>query len=95
MARERTGLRIGWILREYRRDQLESLAALAPDFAFLNYLKLPDDQTRLPAGAWQWAVYEVGDRRRALIEYARGAALVESMAPLRLLQALRAGGGPP
>lgn len=95
MARERTGLRIGWVLREYRRDQLKSLAALAPDFAFLNYLKLPDDRTRLPEGAWQWAVYEVEDRRRALIEHARGAALVESMAPLRLLQALRAGEGPP
>ncbi len=91
MARERTGLRIGWVLRDYNRPQLEALATLAPDFAFVNYQKLKDDQARLPAGPWRWAVYEVEDGRRALIEHARGAALVESMAPLRVLHDLRAG----
>lgn len=92
MARERTGLRIGWVLRDYRSDTLQQLAALAPDFAFINHQRLPDDQARLPAGPWRWAVYEVTDRRRALLEHARGAALVESMAPLRLLRELQAGG---
>lgn len=95
MARERTGLRIGWVLRNYDRDRLEALAALAPDFAFVNYQKLPDDQARLPAGSWRWAVYEVEDGRRALLEHARGVALVESMAPLRVLQDLRACEDPP
>lgn len=95
MARRQTGLRIGWVLRGYRRGQLDTLAALAPEFAFVNYLKLPDDHAQLLVGPWRWAVYEVTDGRRALLERARGAALVESMAPLRLLQELRAGEAQP
>ena len=95
MVREQTGLRIGWVLRDYDRRQLEALATLAPDFAFVNYEKLPDDKAPLLAGPWRWAVYEVGDGRRALIEHARGAALVESMAPLNVLRDLRAAVGSP
>lgn len=91
MARELTGLRIGWVLREYNRQQLAALAALAPDFAFVNFEKLPDDKARLPDGPWRWAVYEVADDRRARIEHARGAALIESMAPLRVLRGLQDG----
>lgn len=90
LAREQTGLRTGWVLRDYSREQLATLATLAPDFAFVNHEKLPDDQARLPAGPWRWAVYEVTDGRHALLEHARGAALVESMVPLRLLADLQA-----
>lgn len=90
MARERSGLRIGWVLRDYDAPQRELLESLAPGFAFVNYRKLPDGVARLPAGPWRWAVYEVEDARRALLEHARGVALVESMAPLRLQRELQA-----
>lgn len=90
LARERAGLRIGWVLRDVGRGSLGALAALAPEFAFIDWKRLPDDSAPLPDGPWRWAVYEVTDARRALREQARGAALIESMAPLRLQAELRA-----
>lgn len=90
MARERTGRRIGWVLRDYNAQQRELLQSLAPEFAFVNYRKLPDSPAPLPGGPWRWAVYEVEDARRALLEHARGVALVESMAPVRLQRELQA-----
>ena len=44
----------------------------------------------LPAGRWTWVIYEVTDAEQALDLAARGAAMVESMAPLSLAAALAA-----
>lgn len=89
MARERTGGPVGWVIERFDVAGLEELASLRPDFVFYDYLKLPGDAP-LPAGPWRWAAYEVKDTTRALAEARRGAALVESMAPLRLKKGLEA-----
>jgi glycerophosphoryl diester phosphodiesterase len=84
LARARAAGPVGWVIDRFDDASLAQLAALRPDFVFDDFLKAPPDDTPLPAGPWRWAVYEVKDAGRALREARRGAALVETMAPLRL-----------
>lgn len=93
IARARTGRPVGWVLEHFGGATPATLRELAPEFAFYDYLKAPAGEP-LPAGPWRWAAYEVTDAARARAEAARGAALVESMAPLRLLAELGAAGHP-
>jgi glycerophosphoryl diester phosphodiesterase len=89
IARQSTGMRIGWVIEWFSRAQLDLLQALRPEFVFYNYLKcLGPPEATLPAGPWRWVAYEVEDDARARAEFARGAAMVESMAPLRVAAGL-------
>jgi len=90
MARARGTGRVGWVIDRFDAASLAQLAGLSPDFVFYDYLKVPADDAPLPAGPWRWAVYEVKRAARALREVRRGAALVETMAPLRLRAQLEA-----
>lgn len=87
LARTVSGLPIGWVLEHTPAAQLERLTGLAPEFVFCDHRRLPHAGP-LPAGPWSWAVYEVRDAALARSLHARGAALVESMAPARLLAEL-------
>ena len=93
VARARTGRRVGWVLEQFGGTTPDTLSRLAPEFVFYDYLKAPAGEP-LPAGPWRWAAYEVRDAARALAEAARGATLVESMGPLRLLAELGAASQP-
>jgi glycerophosphoryl diester phosphodiesterase len=89
IARSATAGPVGWVIERFSGAQLELLQELRPDYVFYNYLKLSGPQSPLPAGPWRWVAYEVKDLARARAEFARGAALVESMAPLQLAAGLR------
>jgi len=93
LARAATGTPIGWVIEWFSRAQLELLQALRPEFVFYDYLKLAGSQAPLPSGPWRWVAYDVKDAARAATELARGAALVESMAPLKIAAGLRAASG--
>lgn len=88
-ARAVTGRPIGWVIDRFDAACLDTLASLQPEYAFYDCLKVPPGDAPLPPGPWRWAAYEVRDAARALAEARRGAALVESMAPLRLLADLQ------
>lgn len=90
VARAASGRPIGWVIERFDGSALDGLSALQPEFAFYDYLKRPAALQRLPAGPWQWAAYEVKTAARAREEGRCGAALVESMAPLRLQAELAA-----
>jgi glycerophosphoryl diester phosphodiesterase len=92
-ARRTSGTPVGWVIGSFSPSQLELLQALRPDYVFYDYLKCLGPAAALPAGPWQWVAYEVKDAARARTEFARGAAMVESMAPLRVAAALEASGG--
>jgi glycerophosphoryl diester phosphodiesterase len=91
-ARKQAGLPIGWVIRQFSRAQLDLLRALQPEYVFYNYLKCLGPGATLPEGPWRWVAYEVEDGERARTEFARGAAMVESMLPLKLAAALAAPG---
>jgi len=90
LAREMSGLPIGWVLDGGPGTQLAVLEALRPEFAFCDHRGLPVAGP-LPRGTWDWAVYEVTDGRLARALHARGVSLVESMVPARLLAELSGG----
>ena len=84
LARKSAGLPIGWIFDGRPDAQLAALEEMQPEFALCDQLELPAEGP-LPAGPWTWAVYEVTDVALARALHARGAAMIESMAPRRLL----------
>ncbi|MBS1199725.1 MAG: glycerophosphodiester phosphodiesterase [Proteobacteria bacterium] len=88
-ARAATGRPVGWVIDRFDAASQQTLASLRPEYVFYDYLKLPPGDASLPPGPWRWAAYEVKDAARALAEVRRGAALVESMAPLHLLAGLQ------
>ena len=92
IARSVAGLPIGWVFEGSSARHVATLEELQPEFAFCDHRRLPSAGA-LPAGPWTWAVYEVTDAHVARALHARGVALVESMAPLRLLAELSAAVG--
>jgi glycerophosphoryl diester phosphodiesterase len=94
MARAATGGPVGWVIERFNSSQLDLLQDLRPEFVFYDYLKLSGPDAPLTEGPWRWVAYEIKDATQARIEFARGAALVESMAPLGLAAALQVDGLP-
>ena len=87
IARDTSGLPIGWVFEGDPARNLAALEDLQPEFAFCDHRGLPAAGP-LPAGPWTWAVYEVTDAQLAFDLHARGVAMVESMAPRTLLAEL-------
>jgi glycerophosphoryl diester phosphodiesterase len=71
--------RIGWVLTQYDDASNAEAKALAPEFLFANLERLPQDDTPLWQGPWDWAIYEVRDLRTAQKLRDRGARFVETM----------------
>jgi glycerophosphoryl diester phosphodiesterase len=91
MARASGGIAIGWVL-DGDPVQLKSLLDLMrPEFVFCDHRRLPAGRA-LPAGPWAWVIYEVTDAGQALDLAGRGAAMVETMAPVRLAAELASRG---
>lgn len=91
-AREHGHWLTGWAIRTWDEDAHRVALELQPDYLFCNYEKVPDEE-RLWPGDWRWAIYEITDPEVALAWHARGAALIESMDPGRLLADPRLAGG--
>ena len=87
LVRKTAGLPIGWVFAGEPALHLATLEEMQPEYAFCDQRGLPAAGP-LPRGSWTWAVYEVTDAGLALALHARGVALVESMAPQRLLAEL-------
>ena len=85
IARDTESVPIGWVFEGDSARHMATLEELQPEFAFCDHRRLPAAGP-LPAGPWTWVVYEVTDAPLARSLRARGAAMVESMAP-RTLQA--------
>jgi glycerophosphoryl diester phosphodiesterase len=88
-ARAAAGMAIGWALDGDPAQLRPVLDLMHPEYVFCNHARLAPGRS-LPAGRWAWVLYEVTDADHALDLAARGAAMVESMAPLRLAAALAA-----
>jgi glycerophosphoryl diester phosphodiesterase len=90
LAREKTGLPIGWVLSEVAPLTALKCEAIAPEYLFCNHELLQASTGRLWRGPWQWVVYEVTSARLALELSARGVHMVETMAVRTLQRELKA-----
>ena len=87
IARVMSRARIGWVLTSYDEAVHAEASALQPEFLFANLERLPDDDTPLWRGSWDWAVYEVRDLRTAQRLRDRGARFVETMTVRGMMKA--------
>jgi glycerophosphoryl diester phosphodiesterase len=87
ILRAMTGVRIGWVLEHFDQPTLEAAATLGPEYLFCNLERIPSDSGALPAGPWDWAIYEVRDLKTAQHCRSLGAAYVETMTVRGLLSA--------
>lgn len=87
MARDMGGLPVGWVFDGAPAEHLAIAEALQPEYLFCDQQALLPGEM-LPPGPWRWAAYEVTTAAEARSLHARGVALVESMAPRRLAEAL-------
>ncbi len=78
-ARAMQELRVGWVMHQWDNATRGTATALAPNYLFCNYKKIPANDALWP-GPWQWALYEVTNPEIALLLAARGASLIETMA---------------
>ncbi len=70
----------GWILNYYDDDSRSLAEAMAPDYLFCDYRKLPAAPATLWSGPWHWGSYEIVDVEHALGLAERGIQVMESMA---------------
>lgn len=83
--------RLGWVVRGFDAEIEACARALPAGWLFCNHTRLPPGP--LPAGPWEWVLYEVDDAALANRLMARGARWLETMAIDSLQVAV--GGKPP
>jgi glycerophosphoryl diester phosphodiesterase len=88
--RRQTGARIGWVIERYDDVSLRDAQAARPDFLFADVERMPPEMTRLWAGPWDWAIYEVRDLDTARHCRRLGARFVETMTVRNMVNALAA-----
>ena len=69
---------LGWVVRGFDPGVAARARALPARWLFCNHTRLPAGP--LPAGPWDWVLYEVGDATTARALMARGAGWLETMA---------------
>lgn len=77
-ARQRSDQPVAWVLPGWGEEVLSRARNLAPEYLFCSLRKLPAEGA-LPAGPWNWAVYEIVDPALALALASRGVRFVETM----------------
>jgi glycerophosphoryl diester phosphodiesterase len=87
LARAARHVPVGWVLDGEPAKQLAALEDLRPEYVFCDYRRLAGESP-VPGGSWTWVVYEVDSAGQARGLLRRGVAMVESMAPLGLRNAL-------
>lgn len=78
LGRKQLAQPIGWVLREYDDASRIAAEALAPEYLFCDWQKLPDSAEALWPGGWDWVIYDVEQAELARALLRRGAALIET-----------------
>jgi len=71
---------VGWVMGAWDDESLALLQDLSPEYVFCDSTRIPAALQTLPAGPWQWALYDVVDPQAALDWGRRGASLIETWA---------------
>jgi glycerophosphoryl diester phosphodiesterase len=92
-ARQISGGAIGWVLSDYDAHSRLKYEALAPEYLFCDYDKLPASGA-LWRGSWRWAVYEITSMSVAQSLAERGVHYIETKQVAAMSAAMRASSGP-
>jgi glycerophosphoryl diester phosphodiesterase len=91
-ARQISGGAVGWVLSDYDEHSRLKYEALAPEFLFCDYDKLPETGA-LWRGSWRWAIYEIVSMPIAQALAERGANYIETKQVAAMSAAMRASSG--
>lgn len=78
MARAAGAAAIGWVLPQWSDAVRQECTTLAPEFVFVDHLKIPPTENVWP-GTGRWCAYEVTSAELAASLAARGVQLMETM----------------
>jgi glycerophosphoryl diester phosphodiesterase len=76
----------GWVVCRFEEDILTRADGLGARWLITNQIFMPK---RLPAGSWEWMVYEIENREQAENAIARGARWLETMRVGELIEAMQ------
>lgn len=85
-ARRLGAATIGWVIGRWSKAARAAAVALAPEYLFCNYTKVPRAPDGLWPGPWKWALYEIADPELAVTFGRRGADLIVTYAIGEMLQ---------
>ena len=68
----------GWVILRYDGACAEISKKLSPDYLFADIQILPQDDSKLWQGNWEWVIYEVVSRKVALGLIKRGVGFIET-----------------
>lgn len=89
-ARKRGGVPIGWVIASWNPEVRSIASAMAPDFLFVNWKRVPTAEPLWP-GPWRWACYDAKNADEAVRMAARGFEFIETKAVGELLLDPRVG----
>jgi glycerophosphoryl diester phosphodiesterase len=88
-VRQRVDIPIGWVIRTWNERTNAKASAAAPEYLFCKYTILPDDNSPVWPGPWQWACYGISDLPHAMVLAKRGVDFISTFEIGELLSADR------
>lgn len=85
-VKDHHGMPFGWVLPEWSDATRQRAEALAPDYLFVDYRRVPQAADPLWPGPWRWVAYTTNEMDRIEQLLALGFDLVETNDIRRLMQ---------
>jgi len=74
-TKNKSDIKIGWVIHRYDVDRRELADKHAPDFLICNYRRISGDPW---PGSWQWMLYDISDPELAMKWAQQGVELIET-----------------
>lgn len=74
-TKNKSDIKIGWVIHRYDDDHRELADKHAPDFLICNYRRISGD---LWPGSWQWMLYDISEPELAMQWAQKGVELIET-----------------
>ncbi len=88
-VRQRVDIPIGWVIRTWDDQNRAAAEAAALEYLFCKHTILPDDNSPVWPGPWNWACYGVSDLPHAMALVKRGVDFISTFEIGELLTAAR------
>ena len=81
-----SNIKTGWVLSQYDSTSEAVANKFHPQWLICNHKKVPQDNTSLWQGPWQWMIYDVVDKQLASKLVSQGADAIETWDFKKLMQ---------
>ena len=85
-AQRHFDISIGWILREHNDASRAIAETFLPNYLISNTVHIPPQPESFWPGPWKWAVYDIDNKKEALMWLRQGADLIETCCIVDMLK---------